>query len=104
MNVNRQIFFPQIRRHELHKSKNTGKMHLGRKQDQTTGEYTIKCEEDVLGPFQTSNFTCAESNANERNNRFFSFALDSAHIKFDLLHCEDVFAKVINNIELFLVK
>lgn len=41
-------FFSQIRRHELHKSKNTGKMHFGRKQDQTTGEYTLKCEEDVL--------------------------------------------------------
>ena len=23
-------------------------MHFGRKQDQTTGEYTFKCEEDVL--------------------------------------------------------
>ena len=23
-------------------------MHFGRKQDQTAGEYTLKCEEDVL--------------------------------------------------------
>ena len=36
-----------------------------------------------LGPVQTSNFTCAESNANERK-QFFSFALDSAHVKFDV--------------------
>ena len=37
----------------------------------------------LKGPIQTSNFTCAESNANE-NNRFFSFALDSEHVKFDV--------------------
>ena len=51
----------------------------------------------VLGPGQTSNFTCAEFNANcststsnftcaESNaNCSTSFALDSAHVKFDVL-------------------
>ena len=29
-----------------------------------------------LGPVQTSNFSCAESNANEKNLLFRSFALD----------------------------
>ena len=38
-----------------------------------------------LGPFQTSNFTSAEYNANEKKIYCFrSFALDSAHVKFDV--------------------
>ena len=38
----------------------------------------------VQGQFQTSNFTCAKSNANKKNLCFRSFALDSAHVKFDV--------------------
>ena len=39
------------------------------------------------GPFQTSNFTFAESNANEKkSNCFRSFELDSAYVKFDVLN------------------
>ena len=34
--------------------------------------------------FQTSNVTCAESNANENIYGFRSFALDSAYVKFDV--------------------
>jgi len=41
-------------------------------------------QEGIYGPFQPSNFACAESSANEQNNRFFSFALDLAYVGFDV--------------------
>ena len=34
-----------------------------------------------LGPFQTSHFTCPNLIQMSENNRCFSFALDSAHVK-----------------------
>ena len=39
----------------------------------------------LLGPGQTLNFTCAECNANEYKFYYStSFALDTAHVKFDV--------------------
>ena len=37
-----------------------------------------------LGLVQTSNFSCAESNVNELEQRMQMIALDSAHEKFDV--------------------
>ena len=38
----------------------------------------------VLGPFQTSNFTCAESNANEKNLLISLICIRFGHVKFDV--------------------
>ena len=61
-------------------------MHFGRKQDQTTGEYTLKCEEDVL----------VHKNYRELTLRHIWACNWWTTESLFLLHCEDVFAKTIN--------